>query len=268
MKRNQPVVPVPVWLFPFRWVLAVIRLFLFLFLVSLYYFPMRLVHLFVPLSSKTRANVRRRCLHVCVRMMGFLYRVEDERPQPLPGDKGYLYICNHRSWSDPLIALGLLDAVPVSKAEVKKLPIIGAGMSFTGIVYLERMNKESHKAVREEIANALENGTSVLIFPEGTTFTTAETGDFKVGSFEQALRAGAGIIPMVIEYKDRSANYWDVRSMWQQFVAQCGKLYNIAYVWIGKPINGEGQSALEIKNEVHRLINRKVQEIHAQWDGR
>ncbi len=197
--------------------------------------------------------------------MGFVYDVKDERPKELSDKKGYLYICNHRSWSDPLIALGLLDAVPISKAEVKELPIIGAGMSFTGIVYLERMNKESHKQVRKEISNALSAGTSVLIFPEGTTFTTDETGLFKIGSFEQALNAGAGIIPMVIEYKDRYSNYWDVRSMWQQFVAQCGKLFNICHVWIGPPIEDPSLDPRAMRDHVHQLINSKIKQIQSGW---
>ncbi len=254
-------------IYPLKWLLASLRLLLFFVIVSLYYFPMLFVHQFVKLSPKARAEVRRRCLRMCVRMMGFVYNLDDERPKELPYDKAYLYVCNHRSWSDPLIALGILDALPISKAEVKDIPVIGAGMSFTGIVYLERMNKESHQKVRREIARALANGTSVLIFPEGTTFTTAQTGAFKRGAFEQALSVGAAIIPMVIEYKDKHTNYWDVRSMWQQFVAQCGKVYNTTYVWIGAPLDPEGKSAAELTALAHRIINRKIEQVQHNWDG-
>ena len=64
-----------------------------------------------------------------------------------------------------------------------------------GFVPLERGNREQSLPAIEQAAQALRDGNSFLIFPEGTRSRTGELLPFKKGGFIMAIKAQAPIVP-------------------------------------------------------------------------
>ena len=111
-----------------------------------------------------------------------------------------VFIFNHRSAIDLLIAARLLreDAVGIAKKEVRNQPLIGPALSYAGAVFIDRENVRDPKAALQPAVDALAEGRSVVIAPEGTRSRDGRLGDFKRGAFHMARQAGVPIVPIVI----------------------------------------------------------------------
>ncbi|MFQ5446551.1 MAG: lysophospholipid acyltransferase family protein [Saprospiraceae bacterium] len=55
-----------------------------------------------------------------------------------PPEGPVVFIGNHRSYLDPVVALRDVMALPVAKAEVASWPLIGYGAKISGILYVKR----------------------------------------------------------------------------------------------------------------------------------
>ena len=84
------------------------------------------------------------------------------------------------------------------KAELRKLPILVRAFDIAGFVPLERGNREQSLPAIEHAAEALRDGNSFLIFPEGTRSRTGTLLPFKKGGFIMALKGQAPIVPVAI----------------------------------------------------------------------
>jgi 1-acyl-sn-glycerol-3-phosphate acyltransferase len=67
-----------------------------------------------------------------------------------------------------------------------------------GFIPIDRRNKESAMRSIEKGAASIRNGSSFLIFPEGTRSRTGQMLPFKKGGFVMAIKAGAPIVPIAI----------------------------------------------------------------------
>jgi 1-acyl-sn-glycerol-3-phosphate acyltransferase len=116
------------------------------------------------------------------------------------GRHSYIYMSNHQSNFDIPV---LYSALPVqfrwlAKAELFKIPIFGQGMRGAGYISIDRSNRQSAFRSLAEAADAIRNGTSVMIFPEGTRSTDGTLLPYKKGGFVMAVDAGVPIVPVVI----------------------------------------------------------------------
>lgn len=115
-------------------------------------------------------------------------------------DRSYVVISNHQSLYDIFLIYGWLgiDIKWVMKKELAKIPGIGFGSKKVGHIFLDRSNSRVALESLNEAKRKLVNGTSVVIFPEGTRSKTAEIGPFKKGAFKLALDLGLPILPITI----------------------------------------------------------------------
>lgn len=108
-------------------------------------------------------------------------------------------VSNHQSALDILVAFTLFFPFKwVSKAEMFKAPFVGWNMALNRYIRLKRGDKESGKKMLAECENALQQGCSVYLFPEGTRSQTGHMKDFKPGAFLLAHSAKVPIIPIAI----------------------------------------------------------------------
>jgi 1-acyl-sn-glycerol-3-phosphate acyltransferase len=116
-----------------------------------------------------------------------------------PG-RSYIYMCNHQSNFDIPV---LLSKLPVqfrwlAKAELFRIPIFGRGMRGAGYISIDRSNRKSAFLSLARAARIIRDGTSVLVFPEGTRSRDGELQPFKKGGFVLSVDAGVPVVPLVI----------------------------------------------------------------------
>ncbi|GJM36221.1 MAG: hypothetical protein DHS20C18_52220 [Saprospiraceae bacterium] len=111
-----------------------------------------------------------------------------------------VFIFNHQSSADLFIVSKLIrkDATGIAKKELKMMPIIGQLMTAAGVIFIDRKDREKAIEGMKPAVEALKNGTSIIIFPEGTRSKDYKLGVFKKGAFHLAMEAGAPIVPVVI----------------------------------------------------------------------
>ncbi|MCR5157094.1 MAG: 1-acyl-sn-glycerol-3-phosphate acyltransferase [Butyrivibrio sp.] len=121
----------------------------------------------------------------------------------VPKDKAVLYVGNHRSIFDIVVAYPRVPGPTgfISKKEVLKVPLLNIWMIFLDCLFLDR--KDIRKGL-EMILSAIDkvkSGISIFIYPEGTrNKTDAPMGDFHKGSFKIAQKTDCPIIPVVINH--------------------------------------------------------------------
>jgi 1-acyl-sn-glycerol-3-phosphate acyltransferase len=114
-----------------------------------------------------------------------------------------VYAVNHASNVEPPIIFDVLNEFfprlrILYKAELRKLPVLVRAFDLAGFVPLQRGNREQSLPAIEGAAQALREGNSFLIFPEGTRSRTGELLPFKKGGFIMAVQAQAPIVPVAI----------------------------------------------------------------------
>lgn len=112
-----------------------------------------------------------------------------------------LFVSNHQGNADFLVLMSELDKHLgfLAKKEILKIPVIRTWMKEMHCVFIDRENiRESLKAINKGIEN-LNNGYSMLIFPEGTRSKSHKLGEFKKGSMKMALKASVPVVPLVID---------------------------------------------------------------------
>ncbi|MBX7081128.1 MAG: 1-acyl-sn-glycerol-3-phosphate acyltransferase [Nannocystaceae bacterium] len=149
---------------------------------------------------------RRRVLHRFTTLWAALYtwanplwRVEVRGREHLHDDRVYVMVANHLSLVDIFVLYRIWAHFKwVSKIENFRLPFIGWNMRLNGYVPLRRGDRESVVAMLAQCRTLLREGSSIMMFPEGTRSKTGELKPFKPGAFELACEAGVPVLPIAV----------------------------------------------------------------------
>jgi len=110
-----------------------------------------------------------------------------------------LILANHPTLIDVVLLLSVLPQVDcVVKDAVIKNPVMRAEVKTANYI----SNHEPANLLSDCVAR-LESGANLLLFPEGTRTRTGRPLRFKLGAAEVAIRAGAQILPVIIDCQPR-----------------------------------------------------------------
>ncbi len=125
------------------------------------------------------------------------YRDLDPKAPPAP----FIFICNHRSASDPFLMACLpYEGVQIVNLWPFRLPIYGRFARIAGYLSVHELSFEQF---RERIGQLLREGASVVSFPEGTRSGGREMGAFTSSIFRAALQTRARIVPLAISGNEK-----------------------------------------------------------------
>ena len=131
-------------------------------------------------------------------------RVRVHGGERIQRDRAAVYAVNHTSNVEPPILYSVLSELfprlrIVYKAELRKLPVLTQAFDLAGFVPLQRGNPEQSLPAVEKAGEALRDGNSFLIFPEGTRSRTGALLPFKKGGFIMAIKGQAPVVPVAIK---------------------------------------------------------------------
>lgn len=239
------------------YVLSAIRLITCIVLATLFLLYYTISLIFRKHEQENAFNLRRNWGHVVLWILGVKIECTGTIPK-----KPVLFVCNHRSMMDPVILSSYVKAFIIAKAEVFNYPLIGFGAKLTGVIFVKREKKESRKDTRKALVDTLKSGENVLVFPEGTTGINKRTLVFRVGSFEELAKLKLPVVPIAMEYKNKS-DLWLKPNMAWQLLLQFSKWKTYVKVAFGEALISD--DATELHHKSKTFINKHLEEMQQGW---
>ena len=115
-----------------------------------------------------------------------------------PG-RTYVFVSNHQSIYDiPVIFWWLpFQLRIIAKESLGSFPFLGWHLRRTGHLLVDRQNPDRAGILRRW-RGLLQQGLSLIIFPEGTRSADGRVGRFKAGSFLLAIEARLPVVPVAV----------------------------------------------------------------------
>ena len=171
-----------------------------------------------------------------------------------------LFVSNHVSWLD----IWALNAVRpmrfIAKSEVRAWPVIGWLSERAGVIFIERAKRLDTARVSEAGTQALLEGHSVCVFPEGTTSDGTHIHPFRSSLLQAAVDASAPVWPVALHYPAPSGGA-------NQAVAYVGEMTLAESLWavldqkeivvrlaFGEPIHAMGRDRRQLAKAAEAAI--------------
>ncbi|MDI5896660.1 lysophospholipid acyltransferase family protein [Flavobacterium yafengii] len=242
--------------------LGLTRLIIFIVFVSFFSVLFYLMSFFCKeeINSKRALHLRDFLIRVSNYILGIRTIIYGEKPTT----QG-LIVANHRSYFDPIVIVNQIHAFPVGKKEVASWPMIGYICKISGVLFVDRKCPKSRQETAENIREVLAKGYSIINFPEGTTDILPTTVDFNYGSFVMATKIKAAVIPIAIDYKEKTDAFVGDDTFIPHFLKCFGKWTTEIKITFFPPIYSE--DATYLLNTSKKMIDEELIRYRKDWDN-
>ncbi|MCJ8312775.1 MAG: 1-acyl-sn-glycerol-3-phosphate acyltransferase [Pseudomonadales bacterium] len=120
-------------------------------------------------------------------------------------NKGAVVVANHVSWIDIIVLGSVIPTHFLSKAEVRKWPLIGWMAHQVGTLFIQRGGGGDVELLKKQMLHYVNTQQNILFFPEGKTGKGDKLMAFRPRLFSIAVDSGANIQPMSIKYGNQKA---------------------------------------------------------------
>lgn len=133
---------------------------------------------------------------ILTRLAGVTIRVTGM--EHLDGEATYVFAGNHTSQFDiySFQAKFPHDFRWIAKMELFAIPIFGQAMRSVGFIAINRSHGREALKSLSQAAQRIADGSSVLIFPEGTRSPDGRLQPFKAGAILLAIKSGVPVVPI------------------------------------------------------------------------
>ncbi len=138
----------------------------------------------------------------------------------------------------------------VFKKELLYVPFFGWAMGRMDMIHIDRSKRaQAFNKVVEQGQRLVDQGTWVIMFPEGTRIPRGQKGVYKSGGTRLAIATGAPVIPIAVT----SAKCWPRKAL----IKRPGTVE----FSIGKPISSVGREPDELMREVEAWIEGEMRRL-------
>ncbi|RUM33510.1 MAG: 1-acyl-sn-glycerol-3-phosphate acyltransferase [Desulfobulbus sp.] len=125
-------------------------------------------------------------------------RVRVEGHENLDPEQTYIFVGNHTSQTDIMTFQGYIphNFRWIAKKELFAIPLFGAAMRAVEFIPIDRSRGRQAVKSLNNAARRIAEGSSVLIFPEGTRSPDGHLQPFKTGAIMLAIKAGVPVVPV------------------------------------------------------------------------
>lgn len=191
--------------------------------------------------------------------------VPDERALDgrIPDGPGYLVCANHVSFADIFVLDAVLPCRFVAKKEIAGWPVFGWISKGVDTLFIDRQNRRAVLEIGNLMREAVEEGTNVLFFPEGTTSSGERLRPFYANLFQVAASSGAPVLPVCLRYTQNGklstvASYTDNTPLFtviKRIVFNRGLGVEVTVL---PPIDSKGKDRHQISSEAARMMSREL----------
>ncbi len=176
---------------------------------------------------------------------------EVEGMENIDPNQSVVFLSNHQSaWETLALRYILPPHSVVIKKELLYFPIWGWSLlTLKSIVIDRKKQRASLRALLEQGTRYLNEGLSVLIFPEGTRTAPKELKSFSIGGAMLAHKSGYPVIPVA----HNAGDFWPRYSFF--------KYPGVIKVKIGSAIESKGRKATEINSEAENWIAQALKDM-------
>lgn len=181
-----------------------------------------------------------------------------------PTQAPMLLVANHISWLDITSLHAARYCRFVSKADIKRWPLIGTLAAGVGTLFIERASRRDAMRVVQHMTESLRAGDVLAVFPEGTTADGVTLLPFHANLFQSAIAADAPVVPVALRFVDLATGERSdaplyvgddtlLGSVWRTLTAP-----NIAVIiTFGEPQRAQGRDrrawAADLRTEIENL---------------
>ena len=180
-------------------------------------------------------------------------------PMETPG----LVAANHVSWID-IFAINAVQPVRfVSKAEAARWPLIGPLVRGVGTLFIERERAQDVVRVIHQMAQCLQQGDHVGVFPEGTTGYGHDLLPFHANLFQAACVADcpAAVQPVVLFYADHRSGRFSRAASYVGDETMLGSLWRMS---TAAPLRVEVDYLAPLRAPTRRALTQQTREAIAE----
>ena len=142
--------------------------------------------------------------HWCARTWSWLIlattgvRVRTNGIDRMPADGSFVFVSNHQSIYDiPILFVNMpFQLRIIAKASLGAFPVLGWHLRFAGHLLVDRAR--AGVSTLRQVRRLIQDGHSLIVFPEGTRSVDGRVGRFKGGLFLVAAEAGLPVVPVAV----------------------------------------------------------------------
>lgn len=126
--------------------------------------------------------------------------VHVEGREKIDPNTSYIFVANHTGAFDIFLLYGFLghNFKWMLRKEIRKMPIIGKTCDTAGQIWVDSHGNQGVMTTIRRALATLKDGTSLVVFPEGTRTDDGNLKPFKKGAFGLAAMVKLPVVPVAI----------------------------------------------------------------------
>jgi 1-acyl-sn-glycerol-3-phosphate acyltransferase len=219
------------------------------------------------ISKKRRHTLLAWFTHLWARCSCILFNIRIEVDGDVRISSGSLIVANHIGTPDIFVLGACFPGFFVSKAEIAEWPVFNLLARLGEVIFAERNKRHQVKEIIQQMGSRLEEGCSVILFPEGQATDGRTVLDFKPSTFEAAVRTGSDVVPITLIYRDGpqpSIACWFEMTFFQHILRLLKNPRLDVTVFVHTPVKGEKDRRVLAEKSLKIIRDTHAREINGQ----
>ena len=130
-----------------------------------------------------------------------LLPVKVEGRELLEKRQSYVFVANHQGPYDIFLIYGFLGRSFrwMMKKSLRNIPLVGKACESAGHIFVDKSGPKAIHHTYEQGRKVLQNGVSLVVFPEGARTFTGHMAKFRRGAFQLADELQLPVVPVTID---------------------------------------------------------------------
>lgn len=248
------------------------RFVLFLVIITGFIFSGALIHWSEKNPSKRRRKFAKNTTRVCRKIIQ-VFNISVLHKNKPDDRSEFLYVGNHLGFIDILCLASVQPVLFVTSQEMRKTPLLGLITEMAGCTYVDRRNRRNIHSEQKAIANILQEGHRVVLYPEATSTNGESVLPFKGTLMMAAAISGRALQPgvfNVISVNDEKFSMkWRDSVCWHGDMSFLTALLNalairklvVEFEYLKQVHIHHEESRAEVAKKVHEMVSKSYNPV-------